>query len=142
MRVISILAFLALASGETGAQDVQLPPGILLLSRIKRQVKQELDHLPAYTCLETVQRSTGRSRSAKGLEPLDTLRLEILYTGDKELYASPGARNFSNEHPRAFVSSGMIGDGIFASHIHSIFVSESALFQWRGEDNIDRKSVV
>ena len=32
----------------------------------------------------------------------------------------------------------MIGDGIFASHLHAIFVSESALFTWRGEDTVSR----
>ncbi|HEV2445090.1 MAG TPA: hypothetical protein VGS58_04180, partial [Candidatus Sulfopaludibacter sp.] len=131
------LAVLALALSEAGAQDVELPPGVLLLSKIKRHVKDELEHLPAYTCLETVQRS---DTNAKGkLEPLDTLRLEILYTGRRELYASPGAEVFGEEGPGAFVSGGMIGDGIFASHLHTIFLSGPAIIKYAGEDTVARE---
>ena len=79
MRALSTLVFLTLAGRGLSAQDTALPPGVLLLSRIQRHVQQDLEHLPAYTCLETVQRSTTEGRNRKGLEPLDTIRLEILY---------------------------------------------------------------
>jgi hypothetical protein len=125
---------LALAFTGVSAQEVQLPPGILLLSRIKRHVRQELEHLPEYTCLQTVQRYVTREAAKGRLEPLDTLRLEILYTGHRELYASPGAQVFREQNPAAFVAGGMIGDGIFAIQLHTIFVSETALFTYRGED--------
>ena len=37
---------------------------------------------------------------AKGkMRPLDTVRLEVLTNGDKELFASPGDRKFSERHP-------------------------------------------
>ena len=112
---------------------------MLLLSRIKRHVKQELEHLPAYTCLETVQRFTNRSGKLKGLAPLDTVRLEILYTGSRELYTSPGAQDFHDHDPSSYTAGGLMGDGIFASHLHSVFVSESALFTYRGEDTVARE---
>lgn len=78
--------------------------------------------------------STEVSPSRKKLLPLDTLRLEILYNGTKELYASPGARNFGEEGATSFISTGMMGDGVFAAHVHSIFVSDGALITYRGED--------
>ncbi len=141
LQAALVLALLALASSESGGQDVQFPPGVLLLSRIKRHVAQELEHLPEYTCLETVDRSLshGDSKGKPGkLEPLDTLRLEILYSGRKELYASPGAHVFRDESPAAFIAGGMIGDGVFATQLQSIFVSGTALFNFRGEDTVAR----
>lgn len=119
-----------------GAQDTDLPPGVLLLSKIQRHVKAELEHLPAYTCLETVERS--RSGRAGRLDPVDTVRLEVLYNGGRELYASPGARVFGDGAPSSFVSGGMIGDGVFATHLFSIFASNSAIFTYRGEDTLAR----
>lgn len=47
--------------GQAVAQD--LPPGVLLLSRIKRHVKEELQRQPNVICLETVQR---KHKSARG----------------------------------------------------------------------------
>lgn len=111
---------------------------MLLLSRVKRHVKQELEHLPAYTCLQTVERSTNRWGKRKGLAPLDTVRLEILYTGNRELYASPGAQDFREQDPSSYTSGGLMGDGVFASHLHSVFISESALFTYRGEEQVAR----
>jgi len=72
--------------GEGMQQD--LPPGVLLLSRIKRHIKEELQHLPNVTCLETVQREFQPARGKA--RHLDTIRLEILSDGKQELYASPG----------------------------------------------------
>jgi hypothetical protein len=47
-----------------------LPPEVLLLSRVKRHIKEELRHLPNFSCLETVQREY---RPARGkVRPLDT----------------------------------------------------------------------
>lgn len=147
-RAALVVAHLALVSGGTVAQELQFPPGVLLLSRIKRHVRDELEHLPAYTCLETVERSTNAVQKLPGashktpakpeLRPLDTIRLEILYTGHKEMYASPGARTFGDEGPGAYIASGMIGDGLFAGHLHTIFLSGAALFTWRGEETVPR----
>jgi len=89
-------------------QDL-LPPGVLLYSRIKRHVGEELARLPNISCLETVQRA---HRPANGkARQLDTVRLEVLTNGQKELYAAPGERKFSEEHPIQYVGSGVIGDG-------------------------------
>src|SRR5215831_20296831 len=91
-----------------------LPPGVLLLSRIKRHVRQELAVLPDYTCLETSRRNVKPRGNRGVLKPLDTLRLEVLDTGDKELYAPPGGRAFESEHPSSFTNTGLTGTGVFS----------------------------
>ena len=78
--------FLALVLLWPGAAADDLPPGILLLSRIKRHMREEIAHLPDYTCLQTVRRFRDKG-------PADTVVLQVLYAGGKELYASPGTRD-------------------------------------------------
>jgi hypothetical protein len=48
------------------------------------------------------------------LKPLDTVRLEIVYSNRREWYGSPGDRSFHADRPVEFIGSGMIGDGAFA----------------------------
>ena len=86
------------------AQD--LPPGVLLLSRVKTHINEELHRLTTISCLQTVQRE---HQAPKGkMRPLDTIRLEVLTNGDKELFASPGDRKFSENHPMSYAGSGTL----------------------------------
>src|SRR5579872_414986 len=86
------------------AQD--LPPGVLLLSRVKNHVSDELHRLSTVSCLETVQRELQLPRGK--MRPLDTVRLEVLTNGDKELFASPGGRRFSDNHPLSYAGGGTL----------------------------------
>lgn len=131
-------AFLAAA---LPAQDA-LPPGVLLLSRIKRHVRQELSHLPQYTCLETIQRFRKPAGPKGEMKPFDTMRLEILYAGNRELYASPGDVRFSEEGPAAFTGTGLMGDGVFASHVQNLLVNDNGIFAYRGEENLEGRPAV
>ena len=122
------LIFAAIATAD------DLPPGVLLLSQVKRHVEEELQRLSNVSCLETVHRE---HQPAKGkLEPLDTIRLEVLINGDKELYASPGDRRFSENHPGSFVGSGAISDGIFGTYLKSVLVTGSVANRYQGEEAI------
>src|ERR1019366_9048359 len=85
-----------------------LPPGALLLARVKAHMRAELARLPNCSCLETVRRD--RQPAGGTMRPLDTIRLEVLYSDRHELYASPGDRGFSDNQPVEFVGSGLIGD--------------------------------
>ena len=76
--LFTLSAGLVLA-GAAIPQD--LPPGVLLFSRIQRHIREELQHLPDISCLETVRRE---HRPPNGeLRSLDTVRLEVLSTGAK-----------------------------------------------------------
>lgn len=121
-----------------------LAPEVLLLSRIKRHLRDELAHVPNYTCLETVSRfldDPGSHPRAHGqLMPLDTVRLEIVYSDHREWYGSPGARNLSVNDPVAFIFAGMMGSGAFASILNNVI--EGGIFTYRGQETLgDRKAV-
>lgn len=119
-----ILADLAIA------QD--LPPGVLLLSRVKAHMKDELQRLATISCVETVERE---HQPPKGkLQPLDTIRLEVLTNGGKELFASPGDRKFSENHPMSYAGSGTLGNGLFGPYLKDIFVSEIVASEYKGEE--------
>jgi len=127
------LTLASLISAWTGiAQD--LPPGVLLLSRVRTHINEELYLLTTISCLETVQRE---HQAAKGtMRPLDTIRLEVLTNGDKELFASPGGRKFSENHPMSYAGSGTLGNGLFGPYLKQILVSGSVASQYKGEEEV------
>lgn len=139
-RFLAVL--LAAAPLVALAQDDGLPPGILLLSRIKRHVAEELARLPDYTCLETAQRYHKGPGASTVLKPLDTLRLEVLDTGDKELYAPPGSHTFQKDHPGEFTNTGLSGTGLFALYVRNLLVNDKGLFQYRGEERLGGRRAV
>lgn len=51
--------------------QTDVPPQVLLLSRIKQHMKDRLLQVPNYTCLETVERLEQLSRANK-FKPVDT----------------------------------------------------------------------
>ena len=124
-------AFLAAAAVAALAQE--LPPGVLLLSRIKRHVREEMAQLPDYTCLQTAARY-ARRRGSRALQPLDTMRLEVLESGHKELFAPPGAHDFDRDRVSGMAPIGLSGDGIFALYLESLFVADKGIFEYRGEE--------
>ena len=118
----------------SGAPSQDLPPGVVLLGAVKRHIQQELQRLPNISCLETVRRET---QPAKGKwRPLDTVRLEVLTNGVKELYASPGDRTFSDRHPITYAGSGTLSDGFFGLHLKTILVTGSVSYTYKGEEEI------
>jgi len=78
---------LLLALAAFAAPD-DLPREVVLLSRIKEHARADLDHLPSYTCLETIQRF--QRHDAPNLSPLDTVQLEVFYSEGHEWYGAPG----------------------------------------------------
>ncbi len=112
------------------AQD--LPPEVLLLSRVRRHIQEELRRLPNISCLETVQREHKPARGK--VQPLDTVRLEVLNNGRKELFASPGDRKFSEHHPISYAGSGVLGNGFFGLYLQNIVVDGYGSDQYKGEE--------
>ena len=135
LRKVAAVCFM-LASAAI-PQD--LAPEVILLSRIKRHLREELARTPNYTCLETISRFRHDPKSPlqshKGLARLDTVRLEIVYTDRREWYGSPGAKSMSVDNPIAFIGGGMIGNGAFAMSMHNIL--EGGTFTYSGEEIVD-----
>ena len=94
-------------------------PEIILYSRIRTHAQDQQAHLPDYTCLETINRFHRDSATAP-LRPLDTVRLEVIYSNRREWFGAPGGRGMNTSSPKEFVGSGLIGSGIFASALHNI----------------------
>ncbi|HLJ13082.1 MAG TPA: hypothetical protein VKV15_01185 [Bryobacteraceae bacterium] len=104
---------------------------------MRRHVQEELQSLPNVTCIETITRSF---RAAKGaLRPLDTVRLEVLTNGHKELFSSPGGRKFSEQPPVSYVGSGVLGDGLFGPYLQTVVVGGNGWYQYKGEEVIGER---
>ena len=132
MKRAALLLAAAMFAGVAVAQD--LPPWVLLLSRIKNHVKEELRRLPSVSCVETVEREYSDARGK--MRPLDTVRLEVLTNGEKEFFASPGDRKFSEQHPMSYAGSGMLGNGLFGMYLSDILVTGNVSNEYKGQEEI------
>lgn len=112
------------------ASAADLTPETLLLARIKARTSENLTRQPNYTCLQTTERSRRRAPSRK-FELVDTLRLEVALVGGKELFAWPGAGRFEERRITEMVG-GTIGDGSFALHARSVFLSNAPTYTHAG----------
>ena len=130
MKQAALVVVGVILAGQAITQD--LPPGVLLLSRVKAHMRDELQRLATISCVETVERE---HQPPKGkMQPLDTIRLEVLTNGEKELFASPGDRKFSENHPMSYAGSGTLGNGLFGSYLKDIFANEIAASEYKGEE--------
>jgi hypothetical protein len=64
---------------------------------------------------------------------VDRAVLQILFSGGMELFASPGDSHWE-ANPFSFVSSGMMGNGLFALHLKAIFLNSQAIIKYRGDE--------
>jgi hypothetical protein len=144
MRLPGLAVALSLMVCGADAQD--LAPEVLLLSRIKLHMRDELSHLTNYTCLQTTARfhkeAASPSNAHPKMGPMDTVLLEVVYSDHREWYGSPGDRNLSEEHPAAFIASGMIGNGIFAMALNNLFLSDLATFTYRGNEALGGRDAI
>src|SRR6187549_1101085 len=131
-------ACMLLISLGAGAQE--LPPGILLLSRIKRHMAQVLERQPNYTCLETIERSM-RGAKAKRFQLVDALHLEVAVVEGKELFSWPGEQEFKDRDLRELAPTGAIANGSFAIHARSVFLSNTPQITYHGEETLDGRAV-
>jgi hypothetical protein len=131
-RAAFVLMATLLFAGAALAED--LAPGVVLLAAIKHHMKEELGRLPNVSCVETARREF---QPAKGeMKPFDTVRLEVHTDGDKELYASPGEREFSSRHPIDYAGSGVMANGFFGLHLKNVLGGTGVTFEYKGEAEI------
>lgn len=129
MRRLIFPLFLAVFS--VPAQD--LPPGVLTLARIHDRVREAVERLPDCTCVETVARF--RKSAGKDLKPVDRAVLQILFSGGKELFASPGDTHWETS-PFAFLASGMMGNGLFALNLKTVFLDNHSIIRYKGDESL------
>ena len=133
---------LALATlGMPALHSQDLPPWVLTLSRIKRQARAELEHVPNYACLETISRSQKKP-SRPVFEPVDTLRIEVAFIGGQEMFAREGASEFRIVEPAAIISQGSFGTGAFTGLARNLFVNNAALTTGSGAEKLDGRATL
>ncbi len=124
-------ALLVIGAGWLGGQDEAEPEWAKILRNIRVHQISILNHLPNYTCIETVERSR-RSSATHAFKLIDTLRLEVALVSGKEMYGWPGSKSFESVPLRDLVSGdGAIANGDFALHARAIF-GGTATFDYRG----------
>lgn len=125
----------------TACADAQgIAPEVLQLSRIKRHMGQVLERQPNYTCLETIERSQRSGRNRK-FQLVDALHLEVAVVEGKELFSWPGEREFKERDLRELAPTGAIGNGSFALHARSVFLSNAPMITYRGTEELDGHTV-
>jgi hypothetical protein len=126
MRVLPIVFASALFVPAQGAD---------LLPRIREKMAAVLLRQPNYTCTETIERTRQVTGSHARIE--DTLRLEVALVDDKEMFAWPGSKQFEDHDLSELVSTGMFGNGNFAIYARILFLSNVAVFEDRGEAQLN-----
>lgn len=120
------VALICFALLQTAADPVEL------LKRIRVKMTEVLEHLPDYTCRQTIERSVRHPGFDKFVSS-DTLHFEVSYVGGREMFARPGADRFEEKTLSEMVGGGAIGTGTFALHAKAVFAGDSALFTYAGE---------
>ncbi len=113
-----------------------------LLGRIKQRVAADLARLPNYICRETIERSE-RMPNARRFKPIDTVRLEVAFVGNRELYSWAGSARFE-ERPlgELITPAGAIGTGGFGLHVRNLFVRPGPEFTFAGQEQRDGRAAV
>jgi hypothetical protein len=106
-----------------------------LLARVRAHMLDTLARQPNYTCLETVERS-NRTGKEKEFRLQDTVRLEVALVNGKEMFAWPGSKQFEDTDLRAFVPTGMFGNGDFGLYANTVFGGRSTEFEFKGETKL------
>jgi hypothetical protein len=142
MGPIARTALVVMMLGDAGFAQRQLTPEELLLGRIRARAQENLDGLPNYTCLETIERSV-RKTSSRRFEIQDLLRLEVAYVDRKEMFAWPGSAKFDDRDITEMVGqTGAIGNGSFALHVSGLFRTNSATFRHVGKVSRDGRDAI
>jgi hypothetical protein len=115
-------ALAVLLTAALPGQD--LPPGVLLLARVKQHGRASFQHIPDYACLETVSRFE-KPRNGASFTPIDTLQLEVASVAGKELFARKGAPRFQDGDVRDLASEGLIGSGDFSTTPLNLFMHDA-----------------
>jgi hypothetical protein len=146
-RLVLLLAVLAFSARTWQAE---LPRDLALLSEIKRKMAQNLSRVPNYTCLETISR--GRRApdrlviSVPGKQVpfrrTDVVRLEVAEVGGIELFAHAGEHNFENKDILEFAHGGLMGNGMFSSFAHDIFLTNVLTYKFVGEERLDGRTLL
>lgn len=122
-----------------GAQSSHAPDG--LLDRIKAKMRENLTRAPDYICRQTIER-WGRRGPDEPMQQLDTLRLEVGFAGDKEIFAWQGSSRFEEKELSEMIGAGTVGTGSFAIHAANVFLSSAPVFTYKDEATLEGRRAI
>jgi len=130
---MTLLALAGLLLAAQTQPDFKVDPDLIRIARIRVHMSENLTRLPNYTCTQTIERSRRHARSRR-FELQDTLRLEVALVEGKELFSWPGSGKFEDKELRELIGGGgTFGNGDFAIHARSVFLSSVPTYQYEGE---------
>lgn len=112
----------------------------ILLGKIRARMGENLTRLPNYTCGETIER-TDKGPKARKANPVDTVRLEVALVDGRELFGWPGSNRIASSDLSTLVG-GTVGNGDFALHARSIFLSRGPSFIPKGSAEVDGEAAI
>jgi len=109
--------------------------------RIRTVAAQDLTRLPDFTCSMAIERGQRRSPNAR-FERTDSIRLEVAFADQQELYAWPGSDFAGGQHIDQFVGRrGAISTGDFASHARGLFLFPQPDMKYAGLETAEGRSL-
>ena len=130
IATLAIALIVLLLPALTLADDSQNQPDPdAILKRIRDRVAEHLSHLPSYTCSEMVDRWVRRNGES-GLNPVDRVKFEVAFVGNREYFAPLGGARFEEGSITKMVPGGTIGNGAFGGHVTAIFDADSATYKY------------
>jgi len=134
MRRACLLLFLS-TSGRAWQQP-QASGELSLMTRVRQRMAENLERLPNYTCLETIDRSVRRQVKDK-LVFRDRIRLEVGFIEAAEMFGWPGSSHFEPDFLKQIPQAGASGIGSFGGWTHILFGSSAPDFTYAGECTAD-----
>ena len=114
------------------AQDAADSSRAANLALVKHYVAEAFQNQPDYTCLATFDRYR-RLANEPAESQVDRVRVEVAFTGNRELYSWPGESKFSEIPLTGIVAAGLVGDGTFATQAHDLFVADIGVETYIGD---------
>lgn len=105
-----------------------------LFERVRSHMSEHLAHLPNYTCHETIERFLRRGSS---WQHLDEVQLDVVFTGQRELFSRGGADRMQEESVGKLVSWGTIGNNALGSHMDLLLSQHEVDFKYAGNGKKD-----
>ena len=114
-------------------------------------MRESIEQVPNYTCLQTIRRERIGARKRKGrkgklrpdgvmefkgalpLDSADTVKIDVAFADGKELYSWPGAKHFEEKPLPKIVGFGTVSTGDFVTLARTLFVNRNGQFSYVGE---------
>lgn len=132
MRGGDLVVLLIISACAVSSYSDNLAGTVLETAHTLRHNRDLLQHLPAYTCLETIGREQKDPKQRKP-RALDTVQVDVGVGQGMEIYSWPGERIFSSNDLGNLVGNGFLGTGLFHTFATNLFVENGAIVRAAGE---------